>query len=446
MTIALIADFGLAVHDHVQHEKEGEFSGTLPYMSPEQVRAEVHRLDGRADIWALGTILYEMLTGRRPFVATSREALAKEILERDPKPLRQIDRGIPVRLESTCLRCLAKLPANRYASAADLASDLARCMQPSRRRFWLAVAVFLVSATCLFGGFLWYAGTDSVPANPLDATLDLLVSAGDHTAGAWLPLGRHEAAPVRSGSLISCIAELNQPAYAYLIWIDHEGIATPLYPWRTWGDGRIAQETQRLDGRDDPHLTTVIQSDSDGTETVMLLARHHPLSAEEEDFLFSALGNLGPQTSIPAGSTLRFDNGQMAPSEDVENTLVGETDDNSVIMTQRKLYERLKDHFEIIRANSFAVEENADQEVAPAIDARTAVTGYVDVFVWSEDDATRRAVPLRDPGARPLRTGDLIRLNVRGQQTTVRLSPVDRQRGEGVACLPMDSGPVGGPT
>ncbi len=62
-----VADFGLAVNQTTQPGRSGELAGTVPYMAPEQVRGEAHRLDGRTDVWALGVILYELLTRRRPF-------------------------------------------------------------------------------------------------------------------------------------------------------------------------------------------------------------------------------------------------------------------------------------------------------------------------------------------------------------------------------------------
>ena len=119
-----VADFGLAITEDVQPDRAGEVAGTPAYMAPEQVRGEAHRLDGRTDIWAIGIILYQCLTGRLPFHARDRAALFDEILHRDPKPLRQIDDSIPQELERICLRCLCKRMPDRYGSSIDLADDV----------------------------------------------------------------------------------------------------------------------------------------------------------------------------------------------------------------------------------------------------------------------------------------------------------------------------------
>ena len=119
-----VLDLGLALHESRQHQRAGEFSGTLAYMAPEQVRREAHRLDGRADIWALGIMLYEMLTGRRPFQGENAAQIEDEILHREPKPPRQIDETVPEQLERICLKCLAKDVTQRYGAAADVARDL----------------------------------------------------------------------------------------------------------------------------------------------------------------------------------------------------------------------------------------------------------------------------------------------------------------------------------
>ncbi len=121
-----VADFGLAIHESARWHRRGEVSGTPAYMSPEQVRGETHRLDGRSDIWSLGVILYEMLTGRRPFLGDDVELLFDDIAHGEPKPPRQIDPALPPELERICLQCLSKRMTERYSTAADLADDLRR--------------------------------------------------------------------------------------------------------------------------------------------------------------------------------------------------------------------------------------------------------------------------------------------------------------------------------
>jgi eukaryotic-like serine/threonine-protein kinase len=119
-----IADFGLAVHETERWPIRGEVAGTPPYMAPEQVRGESHRLDGRTDIWGLGVILYRMLTGHRPFDGKTTEEVFDDILNREPVPLRQRDRTVPNELERICLKCLSKRMTDRYTTASDLADDL----------------------------------------------------------------------------------------------------------------------------------------------------------------------------------------------------------------------------------------------------------------------------------------------------------------------------------
>jgi predicted Ser/Thr protein kinase len=116
-----VADFGLAIRDDAGGGA-GRVAGTPAYMAPEQVRGE--RLDGRADVWALGAILYEALTGRTPFAQAGRDDLFAAILHGHPRPPRQLDETIPRELERCCLRCLTPDLGARYTTAADLADDL----------------------------------------------------------------------------------------------------------------------------------------------------------------------------------------------------------------------------------------------------------------------------------------------------------------------------------
>jgi serine/threonine protein kinase len=107
------------------------------YTPPDWLRPGVDFSDRRADIYILGVILYQMLSGVLPFKGRpGSPELVEEILANAPMPPRQVDPSIPVVLEEICLKAMAEDPAARYASAAALASALRRAAKPSRKGFW----------------------------------------------------------------------------------------------------------------------------------------------------------------------------------------------------------------------------------------------------------------------------------------------------------------------
>ncbi len=179
-----VADFGLAKRDSGEESLSiaGQLMGTPAYMAPEQARGDHALIDPRTDVYALGAIFYELLTGLRPFRAEM-SILLEQVQHSLPPAPRQIKPEIPKELEAICLKCLAKDPAKRYPSAAALAEDLylyqtgetlrgIPAALPHRVGKWLrrhrrsvaAVAVAFCLSLTIAGGISWhFRGTKPIP-------------------------------------------------------------------------------------------------------------------------------------------------------------------------------------------------------------------------------------------------------------------------------------------
>lgn len=147
-----IADFGLArqVNSDSDLTRSGQILGTPEYMSPEQARGEGGKVDGRADVYSLGAVLYRSLVGRAPFHSPSSVDVLVQVLNDIPVPLRQLNPSVPVELNTICLKCLEKEPDQRYQTAGELADDLDRFLngQPIRAR----------QVGILTSAWRWYTG------------------------------------------------------------------------------------------------------------------------------------------------------------------------------------------------------------------------------------------------------------------------------------------------
>jgi len=199
--IPYVTDFGLAkrVEGDSGLTASGAIVGTPSYMPPEQARAE-KALTVAADVYSLGAILYEMLTGRPPFRAATPLHTLLQVLEQELEPPRQVHPGIARDLETVCLKCLAKKPAARYRTAAELADELehwlagetVRACPPTRgerlarwgKRNPVALA-FAVVLLILFGGVVAYALVGGWMAWPLVFSMSLTTSLVANSCAAW---------------------------------------------------------------------------------------------------------------------------------------------------------------------------------------------------------------------------------------------------------------------
>ncbi len=189
-SIPKLTDFGLARRDEgsIVLTREGQILGTPAYMSPEQAAGEPSRVDGRSDLYSLGVVLYELLTGDVPFRGTV-TVLLRQVREEEPRSPRRLNDRIPRDLETICLKCLHKEPARRYASAGKLAEDLRRYLKgvpitarpvSQAERAWRLCRrnplVSALAASLVFGFLGWYIRTEVLRVRAERAEKDTAVA------------------------------------------------------------------------------------------------------------------------------------------------------------------------------------------------------------------------------------------------------------------------------
>ncbi|HEV3339731.1 MAG TPA: serine/threonine-protein kinase, partial [Pirellulales bacterium] len=213
-----IADFGLARHFNAESSLtlSGARLGTPSYMAPEQARGELSAVGPASDIYSLGAILYELLTGRPPFRGETSTETTRQAISGDPVAPTLLNRQVPRDLETICLKCLHKEPQGRYTSAAALADDLNRFQrgEPIRARpatplerlsKWArrrpaqatTLAASLVVSMGLVAAGLWFVDQQTQQRNAIEADLRDVARLRDSArwADARLALKRAESRP-----------------------------------------------------------------------------------------------------------------------------------------------------------------------------------------------------------------------------------------------------------
>jgi hypothetical protein len=348
-----LVDFGTAAH--LGSPALQGISGTAPYMAPEQARNDYVNIDFRTDVYGLGATLYHLLTGIPPHPGASTSASLKHAEDGVVTAPRELNPKVPRPLERIVQKALAADLGQRYGSAAEFRAALRRYRLRYRSRAAIGVASVALLVLGILGLRHFIVG---VPLPPLS---------GELTVRVWSPEGsgvgkqgwkvdEPRALPVLTGERVHLEARLSRPAYAYLLWLDGQGQVASPYPWSDRSfRSRPPSEAASLALHSPVELDRGWPIDGPpGLETALLLVRSTRLPPEFD--LASLIGRLpGSPFRDPQEVAVRgFDPGQ--PVRAIDRRMhrgladVAERIDDPLL----QVMEKLRPHFEVIRAVRFA--------------------------------------------------------------------------------------------
>jgi hypothetical protein len=301
-----VTDFGLARDLHGdQRTSEGAVLGTPAYMSPEQASGRTGELGPATDVFGLGAIFYQLLTGRPVYQGTDQVAVVKQAGRGEVTPPRQVNPRIPRALAAICLKALAADARQRQPSAAVLEQELRRYLGRSRRvavAGGLAGLLALVVLTLTLMPYLRPAARTA----PLELQLSLSAAKKGNDQRLFA-LDEPNVLPLRAGDALRVEARSSRPAYFYVLNMDAEGKVWPLYPWRRndWDNVPGERPRDSYTIPEDPQRdASKLTPGPSGVESVVVLARETRLSDAERDRLRQALG-AWPKEQGPGFDPLR---------------------------------------------------------------------------------------------------------------------------------------------